>query len=91
MDYVPSVCPIEPRELLDFCADSGYHCRLEPRGSLLIPPDYNVGVTDWERSIHLRYACCSPDMILLESCCANVACNNGPACRRCSSGKIKAY
>jgi hypothetical protein len=27
---------------------------MEPRGSLLIPPDYNVGVTDWERSMRLR-------------------------------------
>ncbi|GFH22343.1 uncharacterized protein HaLaN_19795, partial [Haematococcus lacustris] len=28
--------------------------RLEPQGSLLIPPDFNVGVTDWERSMRLR-------------------------------------
>ena len=27
---------------------------MEPRGSLLIPPDFNVGLTDWERSKRLR-------------------------------------
>ncbi len=31
-----------------------YQCRLEPEGSLLIPPDFNVGVTDWERASRLR-------------------------------------
>lgn len=54
MDHTPNVCSIPPRELMDFCVDQGYNCRLEPRGSLLIPPDYNVGVTDWERSMRLR-------------------------------------
>jgi hypothetical protein len=54
MTHVPKVSPIESKELLDFCADSGYNCRLEPRGSLLMPPDYNVGMTDWERSLRLR-------------------------------------
>lgn len=54
MDHLPSVCPIDPHELLEFCVESGYSCRLEARGSLLIPPDYNVGVTDWERSLRLR-------------------------------------
>ena len=56
MDHVPSVCPIEPAELLDFCTDSGYSYRVEAQGSLLIPPDYYVGMTDWERSLRLRYA-----------------------------------
>lgn len=54
MDHVPNVCSIPPRELLNFCMDQGYSCRLEPDGTLLIPPDYNVGVTDWERSLRLR-------------------------------------
>lgn len=54
MEHMPHVCPIEPAELVDFCTDSGYTYRLESQGSLLIPPDYNVGVTDWERSIRLR-------------------------------------
>jgi len=56
MDHVPSVCPLEPVELLDFCTDSGYSYRVEAQGSLLIPPDYYVGITDWERSLRLRCA-----------------------------------
>eukprot|EP00198_Chlamydomonas_reinhardtii_P002931 XP_001692267.1 predicted protein [Chlamydomonas reinhardtii] len=54
MDHTPHVCSIPPRELLSFCLDQTYSCRLEPRGSLLIPPDFNVSVTDWERSLRLR-------------------------------------
>ena len=42
----PSLCPSS--------SVRGYQCRLEPRGSLLIPPDFNVGLTDWERSKRLR-------------------------------------
>jgi hypothetical protein len=38
-----------------FCSDSGYRCRLELEGSMLMPPEYNVHVTDWERSLRLRY------------------------------------
>lgn len=60
MDHVPSVCPIEPAELLDFCTDSGYSYRVEAQGSLLIPPDYYVGMTDWERSLRLRCVCVCP-------------------------------
>lgn len=56
MEHVPHVSPINVQELLDFCEDSGYKCRLEPRGTLLLPPDYNVGMTDWERSLRLRWA-----------------------------------
>lgn len=54
MDHVPSVCPLEPAELLEFCSDSGYSYRVESKGSLLIPPDYYVGMTDWERLLRLR-------------------------------------
>lgn len=54
MDHEPTVWPIEWGELLEFCNSAGYRCRLEPRGSLLIPPDYNVGMTDWEKSLRLR-------------------------------------
>lgn len=54
MDHQPTVWPIEWKELVDFCNTSGYRCRLEPRGSLLIPPDINVGMTDWEKSVRLR-------------------------------------
>ncbi|GFR41615.1 hypothetical protein Agub_g2340 [Astrephomene gubernaculifera] len=54
MEHTPQVCSIPPRELLSFCQDQAYACRLEPRGSLLIPPDINVSITDWERSLRLR-------------------------------------
>lgn len=60
MEHVPHVSPINVQELLDFCEDSGYKCRLEPRGTLLLPPDYNIGMTDWERSLRLRWAPCTP-------------------------------
>jgi hypothetical protein len=56
MVHKPHVCPITPQELLEFCREAGYSCRLEPRGTLLIPPDHNVGLTDWERSLRLRCA-----------------------------------
>jgi hypothetical protein len=54
MDHEPTVWPIEWGELLEFCNSAGYRCRLEPAGSLLIPPDYNVGMTDWEKSLRLK-------------------------------------
>ena len=54
MEHAPTVTAIEPAELMEFCAEAGYTYRLESHGSLLIPPDYNVGMTDWERSMRLR-------------------------------------
>ena len=54
MDRPPNVVPITPSELLEFCLESGYNCRLEQGGSMLCPPDFNVDVTDWERSLRLR-------------------------------------
>eukprot|EP00878_Enallax_costatus_P005750 GHUV01006028.1.p1 GENE.GHUV01006028.1~~GHUV01006028.1.p1 ORF type:complete len:245 (+),score=93.39 GHUV01006028.1:646-1380(+) len=54
MEHCPHVCSISPTELMSFCSDSGYRCRLELEGSLLMPPDYNVHITDWERSLRLR-------------------------------------
>lgn len=56
MDHSASVVPISPSELLEFCMASGYHCRLEYPGSPIVPPYYNVDVTDWERSLRLRSA-----------------------------------
>jgi hypothetical protein len=57
MEHCPHVCSIPPTELMAFCSDSGYRCRLELEGSLLMPPDYNVHITDWERSLRLRCGC----------------------------------
>lgn len=68
MPHVPNVMPIEPKELLEFCSDAGYNCRLEPRGSWFTPPDYNVGMTDWERSLRLRcvHASALPNPVSVE-------------------------
>ena len=54
MEHRPNVCSITPGNLLEFCKDAGYQCQLELEGSLLFPPDYNVHVTDWERSLNLK-------------------------------------
>eukprot|EP00891_Asterochloris_glomerata_P005461 jgi/Astpho2/5461/Aster-08000 len=54
MSHKPDVVPISPAELREFCEDHGYNCRLEAAGTHFIPPDYNVSVTDWERSLRLR-------------------------------------
>ena len=62
MPHVPHVMPIEPGELLDFCGEAGYAARLERAGSWFTPPDYNVGMTDWERSLRLR---CAPPALLV--------------------------
>jgi len=54
MPHGPSIHTIRPNDLVKFCQDSGYACRLEPTGSLMMPPEFNVGITDWERSVRLR-------------------------------------
>eukprot|EP00210_Caulerpa_lentillifera_P006807 g6506.t1 len=54
MPHLSTVHTIKPSELIQFCNDSGYACRLELEGSILTPPEFNVGVTDWERSMKLR-------------------------------------
>lgn len=54
MEHTPHVCSIPWHELEDFCHVSGYCCRLEPADSLLMPPEKNVQITDWERTLRLR-------------------------------------
>ncbi|KAL6766183.1 hypothetical protein ACKKBG_A35010 [Auxenochlorella protothecoides x Auxenochlorella symbiontica] len=54
MEHEPTVYPLAWGDLQDFCSSSGYRCRLEAPDSLLIPPEVNVGVTDWEKSLRLR-------------------------------------
>lgn len=54
MPHLSTVHTIQPSELVQFCKDSGYACRLELEGTTLTPPEFNVGVTDWERSMKLR-------------------------------------
>eukprot|EP00798_Chlamydomonas_sp_ICE-L_P016309 gene16309-22497_t len=51
MEHSPEVASIKVRCLSQFCKDNGYQCRMEPTGSLLIPPSFNVTDTNWERSV----------------------------------------
>lgn len=48
------VRPMAPKELLHFCVEAGYHCRLESEGTLLVPPDLDTPMSDWERTVKLR-------------------------------------
>ena len=54
MEHAPHVSSISVVELCSFCEEQGYQCRMEPAGTLLFPPEFNVGDTDWERSRRLR-------------------------------------
>ena len=60
-------------ELQEFCEEHGYNCRLEAAGTLFIPPDYNVSVTDWERSLRLRWAPPAAAVASAELCSVCVA------------------
>lgn len=68
MNRPSSVVPISPSELLEFCKESGYHCQLETNGTVATPPNYNVDVTDWERSLRLR---CGFHMVILGRPCSS--------------------
>lgn len=52
--YKPCVYPISWADVTEWCEDSNTRCRLEPAGSLLIPPESNVERTDWERALALQ-------------------------------------
>ncbi|GAX83061.1 hypothetical protein CEUSTIGMA_g10487.t1 [Chlamydomonas eustigma] len=52
--HKPTVCEIQVKMLVSFCQDRGYQCRCEPCGSVLMPPEASVGLTDWERTKKLR-------------------------------------
>ena len=54
MRPVGQVRPMAPKELLHFCVEAGYHCRLESEGTSLKPPDLDAPVSDWERTVKLR-------------------------------------
>lgn len=54
MTHTPHVCSIGAEDLVDFCVERGYRCRMEQSGTVLVPPDFSVKVTDWERSKKLR-------------------------------------
>ncbi|PNH11504.1 hypothetical protein TSOC_001620 [Tetrabaena socialis] len=62
---------------------------MEPRGSLLIPPDFNVSVTDWERSLRLR----DGQFAVLESepeRCASAPASASGSAAECGSGAATA-
>lgn len=54
LEHVPSVFPTSWGEITDWCEENNTRCRLEPGGSLLIPPESNVTMTDWERALALQ-------------------------------------
>ena len=54
MTHTPHVCSIGAEDLVDFCVERGYRCKMEQEGSVLVPPDFSVKVTDWERAKKLR-------------------------------------
>lgn len=54
MPHLPQVCTLSAEELVSFCLERGYGCRLERTGTLLMPPILSVGMTDWELSNRLR-------------------------------------
>mmetsp|Transcript_68668 Transcript_68668/g.217182 ORF Transcript_68668/g.217182 Transcript_68668/m.217182 type:complete len:345 (-) Transcript_68668:1991-3025(-) len=54
MEHCPEVEGMPPDDLIEFCMDSGYNCRVMPAGSLIMPSENTVEVTDWERAMRLR-------------------------------------
>lgn len=54
LSHKPCVFPISWADVTEWCNDSNTRCRLEPAGSLLIPPESNVEQTDWERALALQ-------------------------------------
>eukprot|EP00192_Tetraselmis_astigmatica_P010654 CAMPEP_0117668712 /NCGR_PEP_ID=MMETSP0804-20121206/11705_1 /TAXON_ID=1074897 /ORGANISM="Tetraselmis astigmatica, Strain CCMP880" /LENGTH=381 /DNA_ID=CAMNT_0005476641 /DNA_START=753 /DNA_END=1898 /DNA_ORIENTATION=+ len=56
MVWQPTVHSITPVELVQFVLESGLNCRLQPTGTRILPPDWNIpkGLTDWERNKRLR-------------------------------------
>jgi Protein of unknown function (DUF3110) len=54
LTHKPCVYPISWPDVTEWCNDNNTRCRLEPSGSLLIPPESNVERTDWERALALQ-------------------------------------
>lgn len=54
LSHVPTVFPMTWSEITEWCNENNTRCRLETSGSLLLPPDSNVNVTDWERTLRLQ-------------------------------------
>lgn len=52
--HQPAVYSTSWSDIREWCAENNAKCRLEQEGSLLIPPESNVSVTDWERALALQ-------------------------------------
>ncbi|NBO30943.1 MAG: DUF3110 domain-containing protein [Cyanobacteria bacterium WB6_1B_304] len=55
----PSIETVDQSEIEEFCASAGYHCQYVPSGFiphndleklLLVPPETNLAMTDWQSS-----------------------------------------
>lgn len=44
----PSIEALESEEIEEFCQDAGYTCKIVPEGTLTVPLETNVEVTDWQ-------------------------------------------
>jgi hypothetical protein len=44
----PTVEGLEQDEIEEFCRDADYDCQLVEEGMLALPPDANLGETDWQ-------------------------------------------
>jgi Protein of unknown function (DUF3110) len=44
----PTVEPIDPEEIKEFCHSADYDWELIPEGALFIPPETNMEQTDWQ-------------------------------------------
>lgn len=54
LKHQPAVYSTSWSDITEWCEENNARCRLEPSGSLLIPPESNVSVTDWERALALQ-------------------------------------
>jgi hypothetical protein len=54
LKHHPAVYSTSWGDITEWCEENNAKCRLEPSGSLLIPPESNVSVTDWERALALQ-------------------------------------
>lgn len=52
--HQPAVYSTTWGDITDWSKENAARCRLESPGSLLLPPESNVSVTDWERALALQ-------------------------------------
>jgi len=52
--HQPAVYSTTWGDITEWSTENAARCRLEPSGSLLLPPESNVSVTDWERALALQ-------------------------------------